>query len=54
MKPVQLLLTERLDVAQTSSFKPGRVAQSVGHLSHKSDVLGSITGLATFFRFSFR
>ena len=33
---------------------PGRVAQSVGHLTHKSGVLGSIPGLATYFRFSFR
>ena len=33
---------------------PGRVAQSVGHLTRKSGVLGSIPGLATDFRFSFR
>ena len=32
----------------------GRVAQSVGHPTHKSEVLGSIPGLATYFRFSFR
>ena len=32
---------------------PGRVAQSVGHLIRKSEVLGSIPGLATYFRFSF-
>ena len=32
----------------------GRVAQSVGHLTRKSGVLGSIPGLATYFRFSFR
>ena len=30
--------------------KPGRVAQSVGHLTRKSGVLGSIPGLATYFR----
>ena len=36
------------------SKKPGRVAQSVGHLTRKSGVLGSIPGLATYFRFSFR
>ena len=36
------------------SSKAGRVAQSVGHLTRKSGVLGSITGLATYFRFSFR
>ena len=35
-------------------FWPGRVAQSVGHLTRKSGVLGSIPGLATYFRFSFR
>ena len=35
---------------------PGRVAQSVGHLTCtcKSEVLGSMPGLATYFRFSFR
>ena len=33
---------------------PGRVAQSVGHLTRKSWVLGSIPCLATYFRFSFR
>ena len=33
--------------------KPGRVAQSVGHLTHKSEVLGLISGLATYFHFSF-
>ena len=32
----------------------GRVAQSVGHLTRKSGVLGSIPGLAIYFRFSFR
>ena len=42
---------------RTVSFlisSPGRVAQSVGHLTRKSGVLGSIPGLATYFRFSFR
>ena len=33
---------------------PSRVAQSVGHLTRKSGVLGSIPGLATYFRFTFR
>ena len=33
---------------------PGRVAQSVEHLTRKSGVLGSIPGLATYFRFCFR
>ena len=35
-------------------FGPGRVAQSVGHLTCKSGVLGSIPSLATYFRLSFR
>ena len=35
-------------------YMPGRVAQSVGHLTRKSGVLGSIPGLATHFRFFFR
>ena len=35
-------------------FGPDHVAQSVGHLTRKSGVLGSIPGLATYFRFSFR
>ena len=34
--------------------KPGRVAQSLGHLTRKSGVLGSMPSLATYFRFSFR
>ena len=33
---------------------PGRVAKSLGHLTRKAGVLGSIPGLATYFRFSFR
>ena len=37
-----------------SNLKRGRVAQSVGHLTRKSGVLGLIPGLATYFRFSFR
>ena len=30
-----------------SPLEPGRVAQSVGHLTRKTGVLGSIPGLAT-------
>ena len=41
-------------IAENHTHKPGRVAQSVGHLTRKSGVLGSIPGLATYFRFSFR
>ena len=32
-------------------YLPGRVGQSVGHLTRKSRVLGSIPGLATYFSF---
>ena len=43
------------NIKQTISHElPGRVAQSVGYLTRKSGVLGSIPGLATYFRFSFR
>ena len=35
-------------------IEPGGVAQSVGHLTRNTGVLGSIPGLATYFRFSFR
>ena len=38
----------------SGSLMPGRVAQSVGHLTRKSQGLGSIPGLATYFRFFFR
>ena len=41
-------------VLPVSALSPGRVAQSVGHLTRKSGVLGLIPGLATYFRFSFR
>ena len=39
---------------ETGLVVPGPVAQSVGHLTRKSEVLGLIPGLATYFRFSFR
>ena len=38
----------------TLIYPPGHVAQSVGHLTRKSGVLGSIPGLVTYLRFSFR
>ena len=31
-----------------TNSEPGRVVQSIGHLTRKSGVLGSITGLATY------
>ena len=44
----------KFDILRILFRVPGRVAQSVGHLTHRSGVLGSIPGLATYFRFSFR
>ena len=35
-------------------YLPGRIAQSVGHLTRKSEVLGSIPGLAIYFQYSLR
>ena len=32
------------------AYLPGRVAQSIGHLTRKSEVLGSIPDLVTYFR----
>ena len=45
---------KNVETAVVNEPSPGRVAQSVGHLTRKSGVLGSIPGLATYFRFSFR
>ena len=48
-------LTKQTTKFSSANFQmPGRVAQSVGHLTGKSGVLGSIPGLATYFRFSIR
>ena len=57
-KTTQFVSTERLNKSSTNKFvkltvQLGHVAQSVGHLTRKSGVLGSISGLATYFRFSF-
>ena len=49
-----LKLESENNSTKTLTAEPGRVAQSVGHLTRKSAVLGSIPGLATYFRFSFR
>ena len=43
-----------VSIKNLKNERPGRVAQSVGHLTCKSGVLGSIPGLTTYFRFSFR
>ena len=50
--PIGNLTVQTSDYSMT--FQPGRVAQSVGHLTRKSGVLGLIPGLAAYFRFSFR
>ena len=47
-------IISQLSIIPSYFYWPGRVAQSVGHLTRKSGVLGSIPGLATYFRFSFR
>ena len=50
---VHCLLTCAIKPFQKGLSLPGRVAQSGGHLTRKSEVLGSIPDLATYFRFSF-
>ena len=51
--PCFQLFLQRETASATSFFAlPGRVAQLVGHLTHKSKVLGSIPGLAIYFPFS--
>ena len=51
------LLSGKMKLFQKESTlkgkKPGHVAQSVGHLTRKSGVLGLIPGLATYFPFFF-
>ena len=42
------------EISKLLAYQPGHGAQSVGHLTRKSEILGSISGLATYFRFSFR
>ena len=44
---------DKFENSKVASLEPGHVAQSVGHLTRKSEVLGSIPGLAPYFRFSF-
>ena len=41
------------DMEPYTEVWPGRVAQPVGYLTHKSEVLASIPSLATYFGFSF-
>ena len=53
-KKGNLQLCQNYRTISLISHSPGRVAQSVGHSTRKSGVLGSIPGLATYFRFSFR
>ena len=49
-----LYIFSPLSASISETAWPGRVAQSVGHLTRVSGVPGSIPGLATYFRFSFR
>ena len=56
-KPSSISHMNPTNVAQTYLFvidQPGHVAQSVGQLTRKSGVPGSIPCLATYFRFYFR
>ena len=54
IKVMELLTIAICNFCKMYLNKMGRVAQSVGYLTHRSGVLGSIPGLATYFRFSFR
>ena len=53
---IKSLFVHLSDINESHNYHngSGRVAQSVGHPTHNSGVLGSIPGLATYFRFSFR
>ena len=55
---IQMVINEHdisiTGIFQTSQNCKGRVAQSIHHLTRKSELLGSIPGLATYFPFSFR
>ena len=51
-KRVKVILAAKVRVSPPKD-ELGHVAQSVGHLTRKSGVLGSIPGLATYFHFSF-
>ena len=52
--PPKLICCTGMGLGKLSCMQPDCVAQSVGLLTRKSGVLGSIPGLATYFRFSFR
>ena len=52
-KKKKACLLYKFCILKSNMMLPGRIAQSVGHLTRKSGVLGSIPGLATYFRFSF-
>ena len=49
---MSVLVSPEYVPSHLTAYVPGRVAQSVGHLTRKSGVLGSIPGLATYFRFT--
>ena len=51
VKPEYITSYEIIYMCVSCSCRPSRVAQSVGHLTRKSGVLGSIPGLATYFGF---
>ena len=47
------IMTRNIEEAYPA-YMPGRVVQSVGHLTRKSGILDSIPGLATYVSSSFR
>ena len=53
-KPKNLGLSNKIDLNVLDCFgrELGHIVQWAGHLTRKSEVLGSIPGLATFFCFS--
>ena len=51
---IYIYISKTVKKIYTSEISPGRVAQWVARLTQEPEVPGSIPGLATYFRFSFR
>ena len=61
LRPIHFMFPRKLEEQKNSTywhlvclFLPGHVAHLIGHLTCKSEVLGLIPSLATYFHFSFR
>ena len=52
IKP-KIFIKFHTNCVELTEILPGLIAQPVGHLTCKAEVLGVIPGLATYFRFSF-